>query len=128
MRNLVHLERKTEAQLEEFRRHTERPFVIKGVFTQADIELVRDVRPEVVYISNHGGRVETEVGSSGAFLAAHAAELKKYCKEIWVDGGIRTKVDIQTAVYYGADKVIMARPLIRATFDDDFADFIKFLF
>ena len=31
MRNLVHLERKTAGQLEEFRSHTKLPFVIKGV-------------------------------------------------------------------------------------------------
>ena len=122
MRNLVNLERKTAAQLEEFRSHTKLPFVIKGVFTPEDIELVKEVRPDVVYISNHGGRVETRIGSTASFLADHAEELKKYCKEIWVDGGIRTREDIQTALYYGADQVIMARPLIRATFDDHYAE------
>ena len=125
MRNLVHLERKTAAQLEEFRAHTKLPFVIKGVFTPEDIELVKEVRPDVVYISNHGGRVETRIGSTASFLADHAEELKKYCKEIWVDGGIRTREDIQTALYYGADQVIMARPLIRATFDDHYAETVK---
>ena len=125
MRNLVNLERKTSAQLEEFRRYTKLPFVIKGVFTLADIELVSEVRPEVVYISNHGGRVETETGSSGEFLAEHAEELNKYCKEIWVDGGVRCKQDVQTALYYGADKVIVARPFIRGTFDNTFNDILK---
>ena len=125
MRNLVHLERKTAAQLEEFRAHTKLPFVIKGVFTDDDLQLVREVRPDVVYISNHGGRVETRIGSTAAFLAENAGELKKYCKEIWVDGGIRTREDIQTALYYGADQVIMARSLIRATFDDHYAETVK---
>ncbi len=125
MRNLVNLERKTATQLQEFREHTKLPFVIKGVFTDEDIQLVKEVRPDVVYISNHGGRVETRIGSTANFLAEHAAELKKYCKEIWVDGGIRTREDIQTALYYGADQVIMARPLIRATFDDHYADTVK---
>ena len=124
MRNLVNLERKTADQLQEFREHTKLPFVIKGVFTEQDIELVKEVRPDVVYISNHGGRVETRIGSTADFLAQHAAELKKYCKEIWVDGGIRTREDIQTALYYGADQVIMARPLIRATFDDHYKETI----
>ena len=128
MRNLVNLERKTAGQLEEFRQHSKLPFVIKGVFTDADIELVREVKPEVVYISNHGGRVETRIGSTAEFLAEHAEELKKYCKEIWVDGGIRTREDIQTAIYFGADQVIMARPLIRATFDDHYEETVKNLF
>ena len=125
MRNLVNLERKTAVQLEEFCEHTKLPFVIKGVFTDDDINLVREVRPDVVYISNHGGRVETRIGSTAHFLAEHAAELKKYCKEIWVDGGIRTREDIQTALYYGADQVIMARPLIRATFDEHYAETVR---
>ena len=125
MRNLVHLERKTAAQLEEFREKTQCPFVIKGVFTDADIELVKEVHPEVVYISNHGGRVETRLGSTADFLAQNAAELKKYCKEIWVDGGIRTRADIQTALHFGADQVIMARSPIRATFDEHYDEFVK---
>ena len=125
MRNLVHLERKTAAQLEEFRAHTKLPFVIKGVFTDDDIELVREVRPDVVYISNHGGRVETRIGSTADFLSEHAEELKKHCKEIWVDGGIRTREDIQTALYFGADQVIMARSLIRATFDEHYNETVR---
>lgn len=125
MRNLVNLERKTAGQLEEFRQHTGLPFVIKGVFTATDVELVKEVRPDVVYISNHGGRVETEVGSSGEFLANYARELKNYCGQIWVDGGVRCKQDVQTAVYYGADQVIVARPFIRGTFDDNFDEVVK---
>ena len=125
MRNLVNLERKSAAQLEEFRKRAGVPFVIKGVFTDEDIELVKEVHPDVVYISNHGGRVETRKGSTADFLAAEGPKLKKYCNQIWVDGGIRTRHDIQTAVYYGADQVIMARPLIRATFDDHYEEFLK---
>ena len=119
MRNLVNLEKKTAAQLKAFRAEFNVPFVIKGVFTDDDLELVRQVKPDVVYISNHGGRVETRIGSTGDFLTEHAPELKKYCKQIWVDGGIRTIADVQTALYHGADKVIIARPFIRATFDEE---------
>ena len=125
MRNLVNLERKTAAQLEEFRKVSGVPFVIKGVFTDDDIELVKEVHPDVVYISNHGGRVETRKGSTADFLAAEGPKLKKYCDQIWVDGGIRTRRDIQTALYYGADQVIMARPLIRATFDENYESVIS---
>ena len=125
MRNLVNLERKTATQLEEFRRVSKVPFVIKGVFTDEDIELVKEVHPDVVYISNHGGRVETRKGSTADFLAAEGPKLKKYCDQIWIDGGIRTRRDIQTALYYGADQVIMARSPIRATFDEHYDEFLK---
>ena len=128
MRSLVNLERKTAAQLEEFRKVSGVPFVIKGVFTDDDIELVKEVHPDVVYISNHGGRVETRKGSTADFLAAEGSKLKKYCGQLWVDGGIRTRRDIQTALYYGADQVIMARPLIRATLDETYSELQKTLF
>lgn len=131
MRNLVSLERKTAEQLENFRKRFDVPFVIKGVFTDEDIALVKEVHPDVVYISNHGGRVETRIGSTADFLEKHAAELKKHCREIWVDGGIRSRQDVQTALFYGADKVIFARPLIHAVFDntaDTLANFWKKFF
>ena len=63
-------------------------------------------------------RVETEIGSSAHFLVKNAQLLKNYCKEIWIDGGIRSKLDIQTAIFYGASQVIMARPFIHATFNN----------
>lgn len=125
MRNLVNLERKTATQLKLFRQKTGLPFVIKGVFTDADLELVKEVRPDVVYISNHGGRVETRIGSTAEFLHEHADELKGCCKEIWVDGGIRCKADVQTALFYGASQVIIARPFIRATYDNCYDQTIK---
>lgn len=125
MRNLVNLERKTGSQLEAFRKSFDVPFVIKGVFTEADVELVKEVKPDVVYISNHGGRVETRVGSSAEFLVQYGKELKKYTKEVWVDGGIRDSNDVKTSIYYGADKVIAARPLIRGTFDENYSEVIK---
>lgn len=114
MRDLVHLEKPTVTSLSEFRKHFDVPLAIKGVFTDAAITLVKDIKPEIVYISNHGGRIETRTGSTAEFLASNAKELHGICKEIWVDGGIRTKRDVQTALYFGADKVALARPLIAA--------------
>lgn len=114
MRNLVHLEKKTPQQLKELRSHFDVPFVIKGVFTKEDLELVKNVSPDVAYISNHGGRIETEVGSTADFLYENAAELKKSVREIWVDGGIRSCDDVKTACAMGASRVIAARPFISA--------------
>lgn len=114
MRNLVHLQKPTPASIAEFKKHFSVPFAIKGVFTDEDIALVKSVHPEIAYISNHGGRVETRTGSSAEFLAAHAKELRPHCDEIWVDGGIRTHRDVQTAIFYGASRVAIGRPLITA--------------
>lgn len=117
MRNLVNLEKKTEAQLLEIKeivRSLGIPFVIKGIFTDEDLELVQKVKPDVAYISNHGGRVETRTGSTADFLEKNAAILQKNCAEIWVDGGIRTPLDIATAMALGAKRILIGRPLATA--------------
>jgi 4-hydroxymandelate oxidase len=118
MRNLVHLEKKTPQSIAELRKHIHVPFALKGIFTSEGIELVKQVKPDIAVISNHGGRVDTREGSTALFLAEHGEELKEYCGELWVDGGIRTKEDIQTALYYGASHVIVARPFIAALVKD----------
>lgn len=128
MRNKVHLEKKTAKALTELRDFANNlagesfpgakiPFVIKGVFTDEDLALVRDFRPEVALVSNHGGRVETREGSSADFLLGHANDLHEVCAEVWVDGGIRSALDVKTAIFYGADRVLAARPIIQSVFD-----------
>jgi isopentenyl diphosphate isomerase/L-lactate dehydrogenase-like FMN-dependent dehydrogenase len=114
MRNLVKLEKKTAAQLIEIKNHVKIPFAIKGIFTQEDIELVKEVKPDIVYISNHGGRVETRKGSTAEFFAKHVDEIKDYCDEVWVDGGIRSPRDVATAMALGADCVLIGRPFASA--------------
>ena len=114
MRNLVKLEKKTVSQLLEIKKALHVPFIIKGVFTEDDIALVKEVRPDVVYISNHGGRIETRTGSTAEFLQSHAKELRNYCASLWVDGGIRTAEDVATAIALGAEEVAVGRPMATA--------------
>ena len=117
MRNLVHLEKKTPAQLAAIKAWlTARglPFVIKGIFTEEDIAMVDEVRPDVAYISNHGGRVDTRAGSTAEFLAGHGRALARSAGALWVDGGIRTREQAQVAAALGASCVLLGRPLITA--------------
>ena len=117
MRNLVHLERKSAAQLLRVKQKLNSlgiPFVIKGIFLPQDIELVKEVRPDVIFISNHGGRVETREGSTVSFLKENASVLKSNCNELWIDGGIRTRSHVLAALYLGADSVLLGRPFATA--------------
>lgn len=114
MRNQVNLEKKTPEVLAELRKHIHMPFALKGIFTAEDMELVKQVKPDIVVVSNHGGRIDTREGSTAEFLYASADELHKYCGQVWVDGGIRLFTDVQTALYCGADRVLAARPFISA--------------
>ncbi len=114
MRNLVNLEKKTAKQLLEIKNELKVPFSIKGIFNPEEIELVADVRPDIVVISNHGGRVENRIGSTADFLMNYGKEIKKFCGELWVDGGIRTLRDVKIASFYGADEVMIGRPFASA--------------
>lgn len=114
MRNKVSLEKKTASQLRALRTYSKLPLAIKGVFTKEDIELCKETLSDIIVVSNHGGRVETDKGSSARFLQKYGRTLKKYCAELWVDGGIRKKRDIKVAKYLGADKVLIGRPFITA--------------
>lgn len=114
MHGQVRLEQKTREQIERFRDISGLPLMLKGIFTDDDLELCKTVKPDIAVVSNHGGRVERSFGSSAEFLQKNADILRSCCKEVWVDGGIRTVRDIQTALYLGADKVLIARPFITA--------------
>ena len=117
MRNLVKLEKKTASQLKEIKKTAAKkgiPFAVKGVFTREDVELMQEVRPDVIVISNHGGRVENRAGSSAVFMVENAATLRKYCEQLWVDGGLRKYRDLQTAAYFGISQVMIGRPFISA--------------
>lgn len=112
MRNQAKLERKTADQIEKLRKYAKLPFMLKGIFTPEDVELCKQVRPDIVVVSNHGGRVDTLEGSSADFLARYGQELKECVGEIWVDGGIRKTRDVQAAIKLGAKKCLVARPWI----------------
>lgn len=114
MRQQVHLEKKTPEQLLKIKSHISRPFALKGVFTPSDLETVVAVKPDIVVISNHGGRVETIPGSTADFLAQHFKTLKNYCGEVWIDGGLRSSKDLQIAHSLGASTCMIARPIISA--------------
>lgn len=117
MRNLVSLQKKTAADLLELKAkagHSGLPFAIKGIFKPEDIELVKDVNPDIVVVSNHGGRVETLRGSTADFLAAHGASIAAHTGAVWVDGGIRKRADLEVAARLGASSVMIGRPFISA--------------
>lgn len=118
MRNQVKLEKKSATQLrflkDECRSRANVPFAIKGIFSEEDVALVREVRPDIVVVSNHGGRVPARQGSTVAFLAEMGTELARYCGEVWVDGGVRQPQDLVTARRLGASTVLIGRPFATA--------------
>lgn len=114
MRSQVSLEEKTPKQLLEIRKKAGLPLAIKGVFSKKDIEIVKEVKPEIAIISNHGGRIDRTPQSSAEFLKIYGNEIAKYSGEVWVDGGIRTYQDVMVASSLGAKEILIGRPIISA--------------
>jgi isopentenyl diphosphate isomerase/L-lactate dehydrogenase-like FMN-dependent dehydrogenase len=115
MWNLVSLEKKTAQQLREIKERTPVPFAVKGVILDADIRLAREVKPDIVVVSNHGGRVDRGSAESPLeFLLRNYDALRNSCGELWIDGGIRTRADVETARTLGISEVMCARPFISA--------------
>lgn len=118
MRNLVNLEKKDAKALRQLKEVANKtwgvPFAIKGVFTTEDLDLVAEVKPDVVVVSNHGGRIETERGSTARFLMNHGTLLMKHTDTLWVDGGLRTRRHLMIARALGAREVLIGRPLVIA--------------
>jgi len=114
MRDKVSLEEKDGRSLKELKKKACLPFAIKGIFSKKDIELTKEVLPDIAIISNHGGRIERDVQSSAMFLKEYGRELSKYAGQLWVDGGIRNYQDVMMASFLGASEVLIGRPIISA--------------
>lgn len=117
MRNLVHLEKKSASsllKLKDFLYKKGLPFAVKGVFNKEDIDLMEEVKPDIIVISNHGGRVDVRRGSTADFLKENYKRLKNSTSSLWVDGGIRSLNDVKTASTYGVDEVMLGRPFASA--------------
>ena len=68
-----------------------------------------------IVVSNHGGRVLDQCPASAEVLYEIAQAVGGKMK-IFVDGGIRTGVDIFKALCLGADGVLIARPYVTAVY------------
>ena len=66
-------------------------------------------------VSNHGGRVLDQTLSTAEVLGDIVDAVGKDMK-VFVDGGIRSGVDIFKALALGADAVMIARPFVTALY------------
>jgi isopentenyl diphosphate isomerase/L-lactate dehydrogenase-like FMN-dependent dehydrogenase len=107
------LERKDAAQLLDIKRNVHTPFIIKGICRESELELLEAVRPDIVVISNHGGRVIDALPGIAYNLEMLAARARNFCGEIWVDGGLRKRGHLMKAAALGAKRVLIARPFIQ---------------
>ena len=106
---------KSVAEMREFVDYAKMPFIIKGIMTPAGARKAVEAGAAGIVVSNHGGRVQGGVPSTAEVLPAIADAVKGETV-IFVDGGIRSGVDVFRALALGADAVLIGRPVVTAIY------------
>ena len=107
--------RKTTEQLKEIIDQTPVPFIVKGIMTVKGALKAKEAGASAIVVSNHGGRVLDQVPSTASVLEEIVDAVGENMK-IFVDGGIRTGMDVFKALAMGADAVLIARPFVNAIY------------
>ncbi|BAZ17009.1 FMN-dependent alpha-hydroxy acid dehydrogenase [Calothrix sp. NIES-4071] len=87
------------------------PLVVKGILRADDAANAAKCGAKAIIVSNHGGRqLDSAIASIEALPDIVAAVDNDAA--VLVDGGIRRGVDILKALAYGADCVLIGRPIL----------------
>lgn len=107
--------RKSVEELHQIAKSTRVPFIVKGIMTVRGALKAEAAGADAIVVSNHGGRVLDQCPATAEVLEEIAASVKGKMK-IFVDGGIRSGVDVFKALALGADGVIICRPFVTALY------------
>lgn len=102
---------KSVEEMKEIISHADMPFIIKGIMTVKGALKAVEAGADAIVVSNHGGRVQGNTPSTAEVLPAIVEAVKGKIK-IFVDGGIRSGVDVYKALALGADAVLIGRPVV----------------
>ena len=92
-----------------------RPFIVKGVMTVKGALKAKEAGAAAIVVSNHGGRVLDHCPATAEVLP-EIADAVGGKMTIFVDGGIRSGMDIFKALALGADAVLIGRPFVTAVY------------
>lgn len=106
---------KTVEQMKEIIAMTNKPFIIKGIMSAKAALKAKEAGASAIIVSNHGGRVLDQCPATAEVLEEIVAAVGDSMK-IFVDGGIRTGIDVFKALALGADGVLICRPFVPAVF------------
>ncbi len=101
------------AEIERIASATDLPVVLKGVLHPEDAKRAPDHGAAAVIVSNHGGR-QMDGSIPPALALPGVVEAADGRVEVYVDGGIRTGVDVLRALALGARAVLVGRPYLWA--------------
>ncbi|EOS72662.1 hypothetical protein C817_05373 [Dorea sp. 5-2] len=106
---------KSAAELKEIIEKAGVPFILKGIMTVKGALKAKEAGASAIVVSNHGGRVLDQCPPTAEVLPEIADAVGKDMK-IFVDGGIRSGVDVFKALALGADAVLIGRPYVTAVY------------
>lgn len=106
---------KTVEELADIVKAAGKPLIVKGIMTVEAAKKAQEAGAAGIVVSNHGGRVLDQCAATAEVLYGIAQAVGGSMK-IFVDGGIRTGVDIFKALCLGADGVLIARPYVTAVY------------
>ncbi|RXR21801.1 alpha-hydroxy acid oxidase [Sphingobium fluviale] len=82
--------------------------IIKGVLCSEDAKAAFDAGADGIIVSNHGGR-QLDGVSSGIAALSGVLDAVGGRGSVWVDGGIRSGLDVLKALAAGADGCLLGR-------------------
>ncbi|QEK11000.1 alpha-hydroxy-acid oxidizing protein [Crassaminicella thermophila] len=94
---------------------TKLPFIIKGVMTVKGALKAMEAGAYGIVVSNHGGRVLDHTPATVEVLPK-IVEVVKGRMKIFIDGGIRSGLDVLKVLALGADAVLIGRPYAVAAY------------
>ena len=103
--------RKSTAELKAIIDQAPVPFIVKGIMNVKGAMKALEAGASGIVVSNHGGRVLDGTPATASVLEEIAQAVSGRMK-IFVDGGIRSGVDVFKALALGADAVLIARPFV----------------
>ena len=106
---------KSVEELQEIVREAKVPFILKGIMTVKGALKAKEAGAAAIVVSNHGGRVLDQCPATAEVLADIVDAVGKDMK-VFVDGGIRSGVDIFKALALGADAVLIGRTYVTAVY------------
>ena len=91
---------------------THLPLILKGILRPDDALKASELGASAVIVSNHGGRQLDGALATIKALPAIIEELKNSSTEVYLDGGVRTGIDVFKALSLGAKMVFIGRPIV----------------
>jgi 4-hydroxymandelate oxidase len=113
-------------ELERITSKTTLPIALKGVLHPEDARIAPNHGAKGVIVSNHGGR-QLDGSVPPALALPEVVEAAGDALEVYVDGGVRTGIDVLRALALGARAVLVGRPYIWALALDGQAGVLELL-